>query len=405
MSRGPFSQRVPASLEAGPWARRLAALRAQGRALIDLSDHNPTTAGLGYLADVRLRRALSNPGGRTYLPAAAGLETAREAIATYYTDRGLAVSPAQIVLTSGTSEAYAHAFRLLCDPGDAILVPRPSYPLFDSLAQAEGCRIATYPLVLEDGAWRIDIVALDAVIRATPGLRAIVTVNPNHPTGSFLSKADVAALRAACDAHGLSLICDEVFGDFHGGYGRPQAEIEASLLAPPWSGPAEAPLLLVLSGVSKVCGLPQIKLGWIVVRGKREVVEQAIERLEWLADTFLSVGQPAQYALRHLLGFRGQFQDEVRERVERNRASLARLLRAIPGSALLPADGGWSAVIALPPVRSDEEWALALLEHDVVVHPGYFYNFDEPGRLVLSLLPPPETFDRALKALFEIALG
>jgi len=405
MSRGPFSQRVPASLEAGPWARRLAALRAQGRALIDLSDHNPTTADLGYLEDPGLLEALSHPVRGPYTPAAAGLESAREAIALYYHDRGIHVAAEQIVLTSGTSEAYAHAFRLLCDPGETILAPRPSYPLFESLAQAEGCRIATYPLVLEDGAWRIDVVALDAVIRATPGLRAIVTVNPNHPTGSFLSQTDAAALHDICMRHNLTLIGDEVFGDFRGGYGRSPSEIRRSLLECSDTDRVETPLRFVLSGLSKVCGLPQAKLGWIVVAGTRKLEQQAVERLEWLADAFLSVGQSVQHALPALLAGRERFQAAVHERVERNRAALGLLMTGIPGSALLPADGGWSAVIALPPVRTDEEWALALLEHDVVAHPGYFYDFDEPGRLVLSLLPPPEAFDRALKALFEIARG
>jgi len=405
MPRGPFSQRVPASLEAGPWARRLAALRAQGRALIDLSDHNPTTAELGYLQDTELVSALAIPGPSAYKPRAAGLTPARKAVSRYYQQRALYVSSLQVVLTSGTSEAYAHVFRLLCDPGEAILVPRPSYPLFESLAHAEGCRVVTYPLVLADGAWRIDVDALDAAVRATVGVRAIVTVNPNHPTGSFLSQADAAALYDLCERHDLALIGDEVFGDFHGGYGRSPGEIRRSLLEWSETDRVETPLRFVLSGLSKVCGLPQAKLGWIVVAGTPQLEQQAIERLEWLADAFLSVGQSVQHALPALLAGRERFQAAVHERVERNRATLGLLMAGIPGSALLPADGGWSAVIALPPVRTDEEWALALLEHDVIVHPGYFYDFDEPGRLVLSLLPPTEAFDRALVALSEIARG
>jgi len=405
MSRGPFSQRVPASLEAGPWARRLAAMRAQGRALIDLSDHNPTTADLGYLEDPALLRALSQPAGGPYTPAAAGLETAREAIALYYHDRGIHVAAEQIVLTSSTSEGYAHAMRLLCDPGEAILVPRPSYPLFESLAHAEGCRVGTYLLALKDGAWGIDVAALDEAVRTTPGARVIVAVNPNHPTGSFLSRIDVRSLKAVCEAHDLALMVDEVFSDFHAPWGRPDSEIRRSVLEDDWHGTTCAPLLLVLSGLSKVCGLPHVKLGWIVVGSDYALKHSALERLEWLADTFLSVSQSAQLALPAFLAGRDRFLATVLDRVARNRGALARLLQAIPGAELLPSDGGWSAVIALPPVRTDEEWALALLEHDVIVHPGYFYDFDEPGRLVLSLLPPPEAFDRALVALSEIARG
>ena len=405
MSRGPFSQRVPASLEAGPWARRLAALRAQGRALIDLSDHNPTTAELGYLDDPELVRVLSDPGMATYTPLAAGIAAAREAIARYYFDRGLKVGAEQIVLTASTSEAYAHAFRLLCDPGEVVLVPRPSYPLFESLAHAEGCHVASYPLTVRGGAWRIDLGALEALLASTPDARAIVTVNPNHPTGSFLSLAEARTLSAMCDVHGVALISDEVFGDSLAQVARDPSGLVPSMLPSESGFPGPGTLTLVLSGLSKVCGLPQVKLGWIVVSGDPARRADALTRLEWLADTFLSVGQAAQHALPSLLAGRMRFQKAVRARVARNRAELERTLAGMPGAVLLPADGGWSAVVALPPVRTDEEWALALLEHDVIVHPGYFYDFEEPGRLVLSLLPPPSAFDRALKALFEIALG
>lgn len=409
MPRGPFSSRVPESLEPGPWARRLAQMRGLGRPLIDLTDHNPTTADLGYLEGLSLLLALSNSGGRVYAPSAAGLESARQAVAIYYQDRGHLVDPSQVVLTSSTSEAYAHLFRLLCDPGEAILVPRPGYPLFDALARAEGCRVVTYPLRFRDGAWRLDIDSLIAILRETPDARAIVTVNPNHPTGSCLTIAEATSLWAACELHDLAFISDEVFDDYRAADGRDPAGLVQSFTGDSLSPFAiRTPLRFVLSGLSKVCGLPQAKLGWIVVVGPptiggSELGDAALERLEWLADTFLSVGGPIQSALPALLAGRARFQDEVKARVARNRAALVAALAPMPNAQVLPADGGWSAVIALDPVKSDEEWALALLEHDVIVHPGYFYDFDEPGRIVVSLLPAPAGFDVALTRLTAVA--
>ncbi len=394
MPRGPFSSRVPDSLEPGPWARRLEQLRAQGRRLLDLSDHNPTTAGL---AGVDSLDALRAPAGLVYAPSAAGLAAARAAIALYYLERGIEVDPASIILTASTSEAYAQAFRLLCDPGEAFLVPAPSYPLFEALAQAEGCRVETYPLRISDGAWHLEIAGMPS----THAVRAVVAVNPNHPTGSFLTHGEASALRATCAGASAALIADEVFADYDMSWGRPPGELAHTLLQSPEDS-AGGPLTLVLSGLSKVCGLPQLKLGWIIVQGPPDLAREALERLEWLADTFLSVGGPVQHALPMLLAGRARFQDSVRARVARNRAALAAAIATMPEAQVLPADGGWSAVIALPPGRSDEEWALALLEHDVVVHPGYFYDFDEPGRIVVSLLPAPAVFAVALTRLTAI---
>jgi aspartate/methionine/tyrosine aminotransferase len=290
--------------------------------------------------------------------------------------------------------------------------------LFEPLAHAEGCRVAPWPLVLAgapgdpSAAWRIDRAGLAAAADATPAARALVVVNPNHPTGSFLTREDAAWLRGFCHERGLALVSDEVFGDFRGDWGRPADELALSLL-PPAGGAASArgaddagPLTLVFSGLSKVCGLPQLKLGWIAVDGPPAVAEEALERIEWFADTFLSVAQPVQHALPEILAGRGAFQDAARERVARNRAALALALAAIDGAALLPSDGGWSAVVALPPLRSDEEWALALLEHDVVVHPGHFYEFEEGApHIVVSLLAEPGEFDAALARLGDIARG
>jgi alanine-synthesizing transaminase len=397
MPRGPFSQRVPGSLEPGPWARRLASLREQRRTLIDLTDSNPTTAELDYL------EALTLDANGPYEPDAAGVRAAREAVGAYYASRGIAVAPEHVILTASTSEAYAHAFRLFCDPGEAILVPRPSYPLFDALAQAEGCRVESYSWELEGGAW--SVAPLDAVLASHADVRAIVAVNPNHPTGAFLTHADAAILLRACATRGIPLVVDEVFADFPWYGGRPATLLATSMLRERLEGRGPQPLKLVMSGLSKVCGLPHLKLGWIVVQGEPFERDAALDRLAWLADAFLSVAQPVQQALPALLAGRARFQGAVRARVARNRGALATALASLPEAALLPADAGWSAVLQLPPGRSDEEWALALLEHDVIVHPGYFYGFDAPGRLVVSLLPPPATFDAAVAALFAVALG
>ena len=384
MARGPFSSRVPLSLEPGPWARRLAALRAQGRPLIDLTDHNPTTASLDYLSELP-----SLDAGGPYEPDPAGLLVAREAVSAYYRDRRIHVDPDSVVLTASTSEAYAHAFRLLCDPGDTVLVPRPSYPLFEALAPAEGCVVDSY-----------------ASVDALPeGARAIVAVNPNHPTGLFLTRGEAATLLKTCAQRDMTLIVDEVFADFPWPGGRPASELCGSLLREAVPGRTRQPLKLVFSGLSKVCGLPHLKLGWIVVEGEPVERDAALERLAWLSDAFLSVSQPVQQALPALLAGRSRFQGAVRARVARNRSELSKAIEAAPGATLLPADAGWSAVIVLPDGRTDEEWALALLEHDVIVHPGYFYGFDEPGRLVVSLLQPPRIFDQAIAALFAVALG
>jgi len=400
-----FSDRAPAQFARGPWAERLFRLRERDHPLLDLADHNPTAVGLVPLAGAAVLRALADPRALRYTPEPFGLPEAREAVAGYYASRGLTVPAGRIVLTASTSEAYAHAFRLMCRPGEAILVPRPSYPLFEPLAHAEGCRVAGWPLVLDAaaGAWRVDREGVAAAADAAPDARALVAVNPNHPTGSFLAHEEAAWLRAFCAERGLALVSDEVFGDFRGEFGRPAAELALSLWPGAGVAAEQGPLTLVFSGLSKVCGLPQLKLAWIAVGGPADLAQEALDRIEWLADEFLSVGQPVQHALPALLAARDAFQDAARARVARNRAALATAGGAIAGAALLPADGGWSAVVALPPARTDEEWALALLEHDVVVHPGYFYEFDAPGRLVLSLLPEPSVFDRALLALRAVA--
>jgi alanine-synthesizing transaminase len=246
-------------------------------------------------------------------------------------------------------------------------------------------------------AWELD---LDAIERVLPEARGVLVVHPNHPTGTFLGADEAGRLARSCAAHGVPLLVDEVFGEFHdpGAMGsRPPTLLRASFVD------ERVATTLVLGGLSKTCGLPQLKLGWIVVAGPAGHREDVLSRLEWLADAFLSVGGPVQQALPGLLAMAPAFQAAVLERVGANRRTLEETVRRVPAATLLPSDGGWSAVLSLPGERDDETWALALLEHDVVVHPGYFYDFAEPGRLVLSLLPSPDRFREALARIMEVA--
>ncbi|MGH7724949.1 MAG: pyridoxal phosphate-dependent aminotransferase [Candidatus Eiseniibacteriota bacterium] len=417
-----FSARVPESLEPGPWARRRAALERSGRPLLDLTDHNPTNLGLHDPEDGGLRALASEEvraGSLRYAPDPMGFVGAREAIAAYCAEHGASVSPAQILLTAGTSEAYAHAFRLLADPGESFLVPRPSYPLFEPLAAAEAVRLRSYPLRYEARrGWRFDLAAMRAAFEsdvrseARSGVdgatRGLVVVHPNHPTGSSPTRDEANELAAFCARANIALIADEVFLDSHddgpraGEVAPSFAALADAASAASASAGADGPLTLVFSGLSKVCGWPQLKCGWIVVTGPQAVRDAALERLAWIADTFLTVATPVQFALPAILAGREAFQRNVCARIRENRAALDATLERLPECGRLETDGGWSAVVTFPPERSDEEWALALLELEVVVHPGYFYDFEEPGRIVLSLLPPPDRFAEGLDRISSL---
>ena len=385
-----LSRRIPRLAEPNAWSRSLSARRGEGGPLLDLTEANPTAVGLAG-DDAALRRALEAPETSRYDPDPRGLPAAREAIAAYLATRGAAVSPDSIVVTSGTSEAYAHLFRLLCDPGDEVLVPQPSYPLFEPIAALEGVALGGYPLVWE-GRWRLDVEALEhAIGEAT---RAIVVVQPNHPTGSCLDAPERAALDAIAERRGLAVIADEVFGDYGWGRGMAAAATDAwrlpSLLAAPRA------LTFGLSGLSKVCGLPQHKLSWIAIAGPDTAVAEARSGLEWIADLFLSVATPVQRALPGLFDARAVFQSRVRERIASNRAALAGWIARRPEVETLAGDGGWVAVLRLPQRRTDEEWALAFMRENVIVHPGHFYDFAEPWFVVVSLIVEPERFIEGL---------
>lgn len=383
-----FSSRLPWRLRPNRLSVLLEVKRSAGTALIDLTQSNPTLAGLSY-PDEEILRAIADPGSLRYEPSPVGLTLAREAVAGYYAARGQTVGPDRILLTASTSEAYSYLFKLLADPGDEILVPRPSYPLFAHLAELDSLRAVQYPLLYQGG-WKVDFEGLRRTL--SDRSRAIVVVNPNNPTGSFLKREELENLLALCGEQDLAILSDEVFSDYAF---APDPERVASL----WSV-AEVPTFC-LSGLSKVCGLPQMKVGWIALAGPASFRADARERLELLADTYLSVGTAVQHALPRLLalgaGVRRQIQDRTRENLLFLRAALKDT-----ACSVLEVEGGWYAIVEAPRTRSEEEWCLELLERDnLLVQPGFFYDFDSEAFLVLSLLTPPKTFQEGLRRLLE----
>lgn len=377
----PLSRRTAWLAEPNPLALAAEAARRGPTPPLDLTVSNPLEVELLPPADLS---ALTGPGAQAYQPDPLGLRSARLAVANYYRERhGTRVDPAHVLLTSSTSEAYAYLFWALADPGDEILVPTPSYPLFAYLADLAGLRLTPYPLAY-DGAWHVDRHALAAA--AGPSTRAVLIVSPNNPTGSFLKKDELLALRAFAAERRLALVSDEVFLD----YGLAPDATRAGTLAAETKG-----LSFALGGLSKVAALPQLKLAWTVIAGAPAEANAALERLTFVADTFLSPGSPVQCALPSLLAQAPARSAAIRGRAARNLAALA---RAFEGSAATPlrTEGGWSAVVRMPTTRSADEWAAALLAAGVLVQPGYFYDFVDEARLVVSLLPPPEVYDEAL---------
>src|SRR5581483_6083073 len=338
--------------------------RAAGDELLDLTESNPTRAGLDYPAD-EIVSALANPGILTYEPAPAGLTSSREAVAGYYAARGHSIGTGQVLLTASTSEAYAYIFKLLTNPGDEVLVPRPSYPLFEFLASMESVSVRQYPLVYHGG-WSIDLAALRE--RVTPRTRAILLVNPNNPTGSYLKRDELDDLALLARRHELVIVSDEVFADYPFG---PDARRVGSL-----ASFAEAPAF-VLSGLSKVAALPQLKLGWIVAAGPAAYRKEALAKLEWIADTYLSVGTPVQLAAPGLLALSTAIQEQITRRVRGNLAFVAAALNSNSPCRVLAVEGGWYATLQVPRIRSEEEWCLQLLAEDgVLVQPGFFFDFE-----------------------------
>ncbi len=379
------SHRVP-----GLAANRLSVarntLQNQGIPLVDLTGSNPTRAGLRYPAD--LLAPLAGPAGLDYRPDPRGLLDARRAVSGELARHGAPVDPDHIVLTASTSEAYGFLFKVLCDPGDEVLVPVPSYPLFEILSGLEAVRAVPYPLD-PHGGWSYDVHAIAA--RVTARTRAVVVVSPNNPTGTVLTAADVHGLSACCATHGITLIADEVFADYRF---APAAGAPSTVLT-------DATCLTVsLGGLSKAVGLPQLKLAWMAVSGPAGEARDLLERLELVGDSFLSVGTPIQAALPAILAGGAVVREQIRERLADNLATLRRHLAAAPALHLLEPAGGWTAVLRIPATGSEEAIALDLLErHHVVVQPGYFYDFPTEAWLVVSLLVEPEAFARGIERI------
>ena len=381
-----FSSRFHWDLAPNDLARLLAEKRRAGAHILDLTESNPTRAGFTYPEEIV--ETLAVPAALTYDPRPEGLWATREAVCRYYADSGVIVTPDRVLLTASTSEAYAYLFKLLADPGDEVLVPRPSYPLFEFLAVMESLRVTSYPLVYH-GAWSIDCDALAAAV--TDRARAIVVVNPNNPTGSFLKRGEVEFLTALCRERRLALICDEVFADY--------ALTDDACRVRTLAGGADV-LAFAMSGLSKIAGLPQMKLGWIAVSGPAPEREEAKEKLELIADTYLSVSTPVQHAAARLLELGKSVQRQIAERVCGNLEWLRAAVGPQSAASVLAVEGGWCATLQVPRVRREEDWALELLaEDDVLVQPGFFYDFETEAFLVVSLLTQPTTFQEGCRRL------
>ena len=386
-----FSQRVPADLRVNRLSAAVTARRASGRPFIDLTLSNPTAAGIRYPDN--LLAPLASAAGMLYAPHPFGLMPAREAVARDYARRGTRVAPERIVLTASTSEAYSLLFKLLCDPGDDVLIPVPSYPLFDHLSRLDAIETRTYQLEYH-GRWMVDLHSVDA--GWTPRTHAVLAVSPNNPTGSTLSEKELTKVGARCAERGAALILDEVFADY------PLVTPGASRPAPP----ASEALTFQLGGLSKSAGLPQVKLGWIAVTGPDPLVADALERLEIVCDAYLSVATPVQVAAADLIERGAAVREAILERIRANWAALTAMAPGYPSVDALHADAGWSAVIRIPSTRSEEEVVLGLLtEADVLVHPGYFFDFPHEAFLVVSLLAPPNDFSAGLRRVMDRVHG
>ncbi len=393
-----FSRRLAWNVPRNRLAQLLEEKRRRGVPLIDLTESNPTRAGLTYPV-AAIAAALGDARSATYEPAARGAAPARAAVAAHYARRGLTVPPERIILTASTSEAYALLFKLLADPGETILTPRPSYPLFEYLAALEAVRVVTYPLGLEERRFVLDLPALERCAAAAGGPRALVLVNPNNPTGTGLRASERQAIERLASRHQAAIIADEVFFDYRF---EPREDLISMLSPRP--DPESSCLSFTLGGLSKACGLPQMKLAWIVVGGPAGLAGAACERLDLVTDTYLSVGTPVQVGASALLELGEGIQLAIRERLHENRRAAAALLQGAPSCRLLDADGGWYAVLQLPAIVPEEDLVLALLrEDDVLVHPGYFFDLPRECYLVLSLLPPPDCFAAGLDRILARA--
>ena len=376
-----FSKRTNWSTQNNPLSDLLENLQSKSVEILDLTESNPTRCGFDY--PKTWMQALSEGHNLLYTPQAKGMAQARRAIQEYYRQRNIEISDERMVLTSSTSEGYSFLLKLLTNPGDHVLIPKPSYPLFQFLLEMHDVAFDYYPLVYDGSAWSINQKAFKDLM--TPKTRVVIVVNPNNPTGSYLNSKDQNFLNEQCQKNTVSIICDEVFLDYPVENLNPARSLISNAVVPTF----------VLSGISKILGLPQMKLSWIVANGPQKAVEEAIQRLEIIADTYLSVNTPVQNALSSWLLDSSSIQKQILDRVRGNLEILHRSQLKV-----LAVEGGWYALIQAPSIKSEEQFVLSLLEQDhVLVHPGYFFDFEAEGYLIVSLLPNPKTFAKAVERI------
>ncbi len=383
-----FSNRTNWKLTRNRLTQALEEIQSTGARVLDLTLSNPTRAGLRY-NDAQILQSLASPQSMAYDPQPKGLPSARSAVASYYqTQHGIHLDPEHLTLTTSTSEGYSFVFRLLCNPGDELLVPKPSYPLFEFLADLQDVKLIPYPLIYDHG-WQMDFPSLQQAV--TPRTRGVVVVHPNNPTGSFVHSHERDSLSQFCREHELALIADEVFLDYaHDRSAQPTFAANQDVLT------------FTLSGVSKISALPQMKIAWIATSGPAPGVDAAQSRLEIIADTYLSMNAPIQWATPVLLNQRKHIQQQLLDRVLANLAQLDRQLVAQKSCQRLSVEGGWDAVLRVPVTQTDEELAIDLLRRQsVLVHPGHFYDFPSDGYLVLSLITAEADFAEAIKRLLK----
>jgi alanine-synthesizing transaminase len=387
----PFSARTNWETTETDLARALRERKESGQPIYDLTASNPTQCGFTY-DEAAILAPLAAPEALIYDPNPQGIRKAREAVSAYYKSHNTTVDPAHIFLTTSTSEAYSYLFRLLCDPGDAVLIAQPSYPLFDFLAALDDVKLTPYALFYDHG-WHLDIEAVRQ--RITPRTRAIALVHPNNPTGHFTKQHERAQLEALCAEHSLALIIDEVFLD----YAFNPAHVQSFA-----TGPHPA-LTFVLSGLSKIAGLPQMKAAWITTFGPDKLLDQSLARLDITADTFLSVNAPIQHALPHWLAHRHTIQQQISQRTAANLVTLDALLAKQTMITRLEVEAGWYAILRIPAIRCDEDVAIDLIRNaGVSTHPGYFFGFPGDGWLVVSLLTPETDLKTGLTAIIRTYL-
>ncbi|HEY3926915.1 MAG TPA: pyridoxal phosphate-dependent aminotransferase [Candidatus Koribacter sp.] len=381
-----FARRTNWNLATNRYSEAIEAHRRSGRPVLDLTASNPTTIGLHY-DSTHLLAALANSNALTYEPVSKGLLTARVAVSSYYRERSAEVDPERIVLTTSTSEGYTFAFRFLCEPGDEVLVPTPSYPLFEFLADLQDVKLVPYELVYDHG-WQIDFPSLRK--NCSPHSRAVIVVHPNNPTGSYVKTHEAAELSRLCAERDVAIIADEVFLDYS--LGETAKTFAAN----------DVCLTLTLSGLSKISGLPQMKVAWLAVSGPEVVRNDALARLDVIADTYLSMNAPVQHAVPTMLEERSSIQQQLTARIRANLGELDHQLASAPAISRLEIEGGWYALLRVPATRTDEDLAIELLQQlDVLVQPGLFYDFHRDGYLVISLITPDATFRHGVERVLR----